>query len=214
MLDFIVRSLARMLCIWLPHSRGRHRAGPVPAPPAPALHVAASPRPPASAHHRAHATNAVPRTFAPPHPRPFGLEDRVRRRATRGLRERRRALYLASLGLDTEPPRPARRMAPAPWRERPDDEGRRPPRTATPPGPHVRPLPTRHRRPGPGPRAPRRHRPRLQRLRLHGMRPALPTADGRTGRAALTPCPCPCPRHARSRLLTRRLRAKGLSRTS
>ncbi|WP_218780722.1 hypothetical protein, partial [Streptomyces caniscabiei] len=45
-----------------------------------------------------------------PDPRP--LDDRVRRRATRGLRERRRALYLASLGMDTEPPAPREARVP------------------------------------------------------------------------------------------------------
>nr|WP_046918618.1 hypothetical protein [Streptomyces stelliscabiei] len=44
------------------------------------------------------------------HPRP--LDDRIRRRATRGLRERRRALYLASLGLDAEPPVPREARVP------------------------------------------------------------------------------------------------------
>ncbi|WNZ08949.1 hypothetical protein [Streptomyces sp. 11x1] len=52
------------------------------------------------------------RTPTPPHSRALTLDDRVRRRASRGLRERRRALYLASLGLDTEPP--ARREAHGP----------------------------------------------------------------------------------------------------
>ncbi|SPF02158.1 hypothetical protein SMA5143A_2913 [Streptomyces sp. MA5143a] len=86
MLDLTVRALAWMLRIWLPDSRGRHRAGsPVP-PPAP-----------------------VAQPVTRPHPQPstlptYTLDERVRRRATRGLRERRRALYLASLGLDTEPP--------------------------------------------------------------------------------------------------------------
>ncbi|MCC9709403.1 hypothetical protein E4N62_31620 [Streptomyces sp. MNU76] len=83
MLDLIVRPLARMLGIWLPHSRGRHRAGPVPVPSAPTPHRTASPRPP----------GAVTRTATPPHSRPLTLDDRVRRRATRGLRERRRALW-------------------------------------------------------------------------------------------------------------------------
>ncbi|MDG5803447.1 hypothetical protein P9869_12375 [Streptomyces ossamyceticus] len=87
MLDLTVRALAWLLHIWLPDSRGRHRAGsPVP-PPAPV---------------------AQPVTRPHPHPQPptptYTLDERVRRRATRGLRERRRALYLASLGLDTEPP--------------------------------------------------------------------------------------------------------------
>jgi hypothetical protein len=87
MLDFIVRALAWMLCICMPDSRGRHRAGtPVP-PPAPVARTIPRPR---------------------PHPEPptpaYTLDERVRRRATRGLRERRRALYLASLGLDTESP--------------------------------------------------------------------------------------------------------------
>ncbi|MDX3136000.1 hypothetical protein PV367_40820, partial [Streptomyces europaeiscabiei] len=41
-----------------------------------------------------------------PDPHPRSLDERMRRRATRGLRERRRALYLASLGLDAEPPVP------------------------------------------------------------------------------------------------------------
>jgi hypothetical protein len=87
MLDPIVRALAWVLRICMGDSRGRHRAGtPVPPPAAVA--------------------QAVPR----PHPRPqpptpaYTLDERVRRRATRGLRERRRALYLASLGLDAEPP--------------------------------------------------------------------------------------------------------------
>ncbi|MFM9593535.1 hypothetical protein ACKI1O_29625 [Streptomyces scabiei] len=89
MLDFTFRILVRMLHTCLPHPRGRHRAEPLPpAPPAPAI-----PTPP-----------------RPPHPHlgpdPRTLDDRIRRRATRGLRERRRALYLASLGLDAEPPVP------------------------------------------------------------------------------------------------------------
>ncbi|MFF7839890.1 hypothetical protein ACFZC6_13870 [Streptomyces ossamyceticus] len=89
MLDLTVRALAWMLRIWLPDSRGRHRAGsPVP-PPAPVAQPVTRPHP-------------------HPHPQPptpaYTLDERVRRRATRGLRERRRALYLASLGLDTEPP--------------------------------------------------------------------------------------------------------------
>lgn len=101
MLDLTVRALTWMLRIWLPDSHGRHRAESIPIPPAPAPHVTAAPRPPDD-------TNAVTRASTHPHPQTpaLALDDRVRRRATRGLRERRRALYLASLGLDAEPPRP------------------------------------------------------------------------------------------------------------
>ena len=89
MLDFIVRALAWMLRICMGDSRGRHRAGtPVP-PPAPVARTIPRPRPHPE----------------PPTPTPaYTLDARVRRRATRGLRERRRALYLASLGLEAEPP--------------------------------------------------------------------------------------------------------------
>jgi hypothetical protein len=93
MLDHILRILVRMLHTCLPHPRGRHRAEPLP-PPFP-------PAPPAP---------AIPTPPRPPHPHlgpdDRSPDDRIRRRATRGLRERRRALYLASLGLDTEPPVP------------------------------------------------------------------------------------------------------------
>ncbi|WP_200304303.1 hypothetical protein [Streptomyces adelaidensis] len=92
MLDFTVRTLARMLRIWLPDPRGRHRAEPVPA--AYAAEPPSRPRPPGR--------NGYP--VAHSHPRALTLDERHRRRATRGLRERRRGLYLASLGLDTEPP--------------------------------------------------------------------------------------------------------------
>lgn len=99
MLDFTLRILVRMLHTCLPHPRGRHRAEPLP----PAF-------PPAPLTPAIPAIPAIPTPPRPPHPHlgpdPRSLDDRIRRRATRGLRERRRALYLASLGLDTEPPVP------------------------------------------------------------------------------------------------------------
>ncbi|WP_371577224.1 hypothetical protein [Streptomyces sp. NBC_01314] len=106
MLDFTVRALTWVLSVCMLSPRGRHRAESVPAPPAPATNVTASPRPPRSTERLGGSPNATarPRTSTLTHASTFTLEERHRRRATRGLRERRRALYLASLGFDTEPP--------------------------------------------------------------------------------------------------------------
>ncbi|MGW1669956.1 hypothetical protein [Streptomyces sp. NPDC002324] len=105
MLDHTLRLLVRMLHTCLPHPRGRHRADPPPPPPPPPMPTPV-PTPVLITHPR-------PTPLHPhlrPDPRP--LDDRIRRRATRGLRERRRALYLASLGLDAEPPVPREARVP------------------------------------------------------------------------------------------------------
>ncbi|MEH0527431.1 hypothetical protein QBA75_09270 [Streptomyces stelliscabiei] len=102
MLDFTLRLLARMLHICLPDLRGRHRAEPPPPPPPPMPTLPLITQP--------HAPQPHVHPNLHLHPRP--LDDRIRRRATRGLRERRRALYLASLGLDAEPPVPREARVP------------------------------------------------------------------------------------------------------
>ncbi|MFD9115612.1 hypothetical protein [Streptomyces bottropensis] len=99
MLDHAFRLLAQLLHTCLPHPRGRHRAEPPPPPPPPPPLIT-----------QPHAPH--PHVHPNPHPQPRPLDDRIRRRATRGLRERRRALYLASLGLDSEPPVPREARVP------------------------------------------------------------------------------------------------------
>lgn len=80
-------------------------------------------------------------------------------------------------------------------RRQPDD----PPRPA-----HVRPLRAHHRGTGPGPRGPRPDGPRLQCVRVSGLRGALPAPDGRT-RHHRQQDPPPLPPHP-ARLQTRHRR--------
>ncbi|MDX3583301.1 hypothetical protein [Streptomyces europaeiscabiei] len=115
MLDFTVRALTWVLSVCMLSPRGRHRAESVPASPAPVTRVTTSPRPPCLTECLGGSPNATarPRASTLTHASALTLEERHRRRATRGLRERRRALYLASLGFDTEPPVSARAQGPA-----------------------------------------------------------------------------------------------------
>lgn len=114
MLDFTVRALTWVLSVCMLSPRGRHRAESVPASPAPVTRVTASPRPPRSTERRGRCASAMtrPRASTLTDASALTLEERHRRRATRGLRERRRALYLASLGFDIEPPVSMRAQGP------------------------------------------------------------------------------------------------------
>ncbi|MEV2197934.1 hypothetical protein AB0I02_44205 [Streptomyces phaeochromogenes] len=76
MLDLTLRFLAWMLSICTPHPRGRHRLGVIP-----------------------------PLRFTPTPPPRFGGALRGRAAEHRRQRERRRALYLATLGIDIGPDR-------------------------------------------------------------------------------------------------------------